>query len=63
MLHFFTPWKQQKTKAWAKAKSFLGGYRNGTLASNGLKSVSQLTITCSKSTLETLEKGVKCVQS
>ena len=35
----------------------------GTLAKNGVKHITQLTFTGSKSTIETLEKGVKYVQS
>ena len=36
---------------------------NPRLRNARFKTITQQTFTCSKSTIETLEKGVKCVQS
>ena len=41
----------------------LPGNIGGHEGFDSFKADSQLTFTCSKSTIKTLEKGVKCVQS
>ena len=64
MFHFYTSGKRQKTSGFLK---FLGVSEMGSwlkwVKQVRLLIISQLSFSCSKSTIETLEKGVKHVQS
>ena len=64
MFYFYTSEKRQKTSGFLK---FLGGLEMGSwlkwVKQVRLLIISQLSFSCSKSTVETLEKGVKHVQS
>ena len=60
MFPLYIAWKHQKNQM------FSGDFkkcRMGTMARNGLRDLYQPTVTGSKLTIETLEQGVKYVQS